>query len=166
MLLCGGKALTLVLHSDVWVWGNYALEYYQPACLPVFFPCSLPCFLLQDLVFLYPTFMLEREWSKERREELKRRITDTHTHMCVCIYRNILQVGECEGTRFSSLQSLRIISHQKVLFRENAINQMKRWEIVLECSKCLIHFMFLERKVYIISYANNDLVYLIRWSIF
>lgn len=87
-------------------------------------------------------------------------------YMCVCIYRNILQVGECEGTRFSSLQSLRIISHQKVLFRENAINQMKRWEIVLECSKCLIHFMFLERKVYIISYANNDLVYLIRWSIF
>ena len=92
--------------------------------------------------------------------------TYTHTHMCVCIYRNILQVGECEGTRFSSLQSLRIISHQKVLFRENAINQMKRWEIVLEYSKCLIHFMFLERKVYIISYVNNDLIYLIRLSIY
>ena len=91
--------------------------------------------------------------------------TYTHTHTCVCIYRNILQVGECEGTRFSSLQSLCIISHQKVLFREHAINQMKRWEIVLECSKCLIHFMFLERKFFI-SYANNDLIYLIRWSIF
>ena len=35
----------------------------------------------------------------------------------------------------------------------------EKMEIVLQCPKCLIHFMFLERKVYIISSANNDSIF-------
>lgn len=118
---------------------NVSQPAYLPACFLSCLSPSLPFFLLPDLAFLYTTFMLERERSRERREELKRR------RIYTCIYntyllnplsllnvwhRNILQVRHCESTRFSSLQSLCTISHEKVLFGENAINQIKRWEII------------------------------------
>lgn len=145
---------------------------FFPSALPPSSPPSPPLLPSSRSGISICHIHVERERSKEHK---RKRGICICTYPCIYLlkplnvldvwYRNISQGRECEGTWFSSLQSLCTVSFQKAFFREYTANQKKRWEVASECLNPINTLYSYEQKV-VISFVCNGMMYLSRLSIF